>query len=145
MRWSKFALGAMVALTTATCLGLPQAEAIEIFSAGRPAASLNHGLVSTVAVYRGYHGAVHHRPGYHPGYRPVHPGYRPGYPAYRTAVWVRPARYTWPAGGALAAGAAIGFVSAAAVAASVGRPPQPGLCWYYTDPSQQKGFWDTCP
>ena len=24
-------------------------------------------------------------------------------------------------------------------------PPQPGLCWYYSDPSERNGFWDTCP
>ncbi len=26
-----------------------------------------------------------------------------------------------------------------------GPPPQPGLCWYYTDPSRRQGFWDACP
>ncbi|WP_156898110.1 hypothetical protein [Methylocapsa acidiphila] len=53
------------------------------------------------------------------------------------AAWVRP--YYW------APGAAIGFVTAATAAAWASAPPQPGLCWYYTDPSRRNGFWDTCP
>ena len=67
-------------------------------------------------------------------------GYRGG------AVWAgRPGWYRWPAGGAIAAGAAIGFVSAASAAAWAGAAPAPGLCWYYTDPSRHQGFWDACP
>jgi hypothetical protein len=62
----------------------------------------------------------------------------------RPGRWVRPARYTWRPGGAIAAGAAIGFV-AAATAAWAGAPPAPGYCWYYTDPSRTQGFWDACP
>ena len=57
--------------------------------------------------------------------------------------WARPDWYRWSPGGAIAAGAAIGFVTAAV--ATWATPPQPGLCWYYTDPSQQDGFWDACP
>jgi hypothetical protein len=100
------------------------------------------------------------RPGHRPGYRPpVHrPGVRPpvhrpgvGRPVGRPvvvaprAVWVgRPGWYRWNPGGAIAAGAAIGFVAATA-ATWAGPPPQPGLCWYYTDPSRTQGFWDACP
>lgn len=68
----------------------------------------------------------------------------------RTAVvggrggWARPGWYRWPAGGAIAAGAAIGFVSAATAAAWAGAAPAPGMCWYYTDPSRTQGFWDYC-
>ena len=43
-------------------------------------------------------------------------------------------------GGAIAAGAAIGFVAAATAAAWAGSPPAPGYCWYYTDPSRTQGF-----
>jgi hypothetical protein len=57
--------------------------------------------------------------------------------------WARPDWYRWSPGGAIAAGAALGFVTAAV--ATWATPPQPGLCWYYTDPSQQDGFWDACP
>jgi hypothetical protein len=68
----------------------------------------------------------------------VRPGVRPG-------GWVRPAHYYWRPGGAIAAGAAIGFVAAASAAAWAGAPPAPGYCWYYTDPSRTQGFWDVCP
>jgi hypothetical protein len=63
----------------------------------------------------------------------------------RPGGWVRPAHYTWRPGGAIAAGAAIGFVAAASAAAWAGSPPAPGYCWYYTDPSRTQGFWDACP
>ena len=46
------------------------------------------------------------RPGVRPGYRP---GYRPG-----GVAWARPSWYRWGPGGAIAAGAAIGFVAAGA-------------------------------
>jgi hypothetical protein len=59
--------------------------------------------------------------------------------------WVRPARYTWRPGGAIAAGAAIGFVTAATAVAWAGAPPVAGYCWYYTDQSRTEGFWDVCP
>ncbi|HYI27552.1 MAG TPA: hypothetical protein VD863_06840 [Bradyrhizobium sp.] len=69
----------------------------------------------------------------------VRPGYHGG-----GVRWARPARYGWPRGGAIAAGAAIGFVTAATAAAWAGSPPAPGMCWYYTDPSRTQGFWDYC-
>ncbi len=74
-------------------------------------------------------------------------GYRGGGAVVRrggAAVWRRPANYWWPAGGAIAAGAAIGVVSAATAAAWAGSAPAPGYCWYYTDPSRRQGFWDVC-
>jgi hypothetical protein len=86
-----------------------------------------------------------------PGARPVHPiarpGVRPVHPIARPGVrpWVRPARYYWLPGGAIAAGAAIGFVAAASVGAYAGIAPGPNYCWYYTDASRTKGFWDVCP
>ena len=58
--------------------------------------------------------------------------------------WARPSSYRWPVGGAIAAGAAIGFVTAATAAAWAGAAPAPGMCWYYTDPSRTQGFWDYC-
>jgi hypothetical protein len=69
----------------------------------------------------------------------VRPGYHGG-----GVRWARPTRYVWPRGGAIAAGAAIGFVTAATAAAWAGSPPAPGMCWYYTDPSRTQGFWDYC-
>jgi len=69
----------------------------------------------------------------------VRPGARAG------VWWVRPASYRWRPGGAIAAGAAIGFVTAATAAAWAGAPPAAGYCWYYTDASRTNGFWDRCP
>jgi hypothetical protein len=69
------------------------------------------------------------------------PGYRP--PA-RGVVVVAPHRY-WRPGGAIAAGAAIGFVAGATAVALAGTPPKPGYCWYYTSPAKTTGFWDVCP
>jgi hypothetical protein len=68
---------------------------------------------------------------------------RPGY-AGGGVRWARPGWYRWGPGGAIAAGAAIGFVAAGA-ALAYGTPPAPGMCWYYTDPSRTQGFWDYCP
>jgi hypothetical protein len=73
----------------------------------------------------------------------VRPGVRPV--PVRPGGWVRPAHYWWRPGGAIAAGAAIGFVTAATAAAWAGAAPAPGYCWYYTDPSRTQGFWDRCP
>ena len=84
-----------------------------------------------------------------PGVRPI--AVRPA-PVVRYAPryygsWYRP--YRWRPGGAIVAGAAIGFLSAAAVGTTyyyaVPRPPRPDLCWYYTDPTRRNGFWDFCP
>jgi hypothetical protein len=58
--------------------------------------------------------------------------------------WVRPGGYWWRPGGAIAAGAAVGFVTAATAAAWAGPPPGPNMCWYYTDQTRTQGFWDVC-
>ena len=108
---------------------------------GRPVAVARPGGVYRPGnVYRP--GGVY-RPGavYRPGgvYRPA-AVYRPGY----YGNWYRP--YRWRPGGAIAAGAAIGFLGAAAAASYYSAPPPaPGLCWYYTNPSRTAGFWDVCP
>jgi len=75
-------------------------------------------------------GAV--RPGYGAPYRP------------RGVVVVNPHRY-WRPGGAIAAGAAMGFIAGAAAVSLAGTPPKPGYCWYYTTPNRTQGFWDVCP
>ena len=93
----------------------------------------------------GYHGGWHGG-GYHGGW---HGGYRPGYGGWHggpvvVGGWRRP-YYGWAPGGAIAAGAAIGVLSAAAAAAYASTPaPARGLCWYYTNPSDTAGFWDVC-
>jgi hypothetical protein len=148
MIWSNVARGAAIAALLGST-PLP-ARAMEIVRGSSPAGYGNDGFVQEVVIVRGPHGGAYAgRPGgvhaYRPGYRPgYHPGYRPGYrPVY--AGWARPGWYHWGPGGAIAAGAAIGVLGAAAVAAWAPPAPAPGLCWYYTDPSQRNGFWDACP
>jgi hypothetical protein len=101
----------------------------------------------SAVVRPGWHGGgvrrSYVRPGWHGG--GVRRAYvRPVRPVPRTR-WVRPARYWWPVGGAIAAGAAIGYVSAARAAAWAGAAPAPGYCWFYTDSTRRRGFWDVCP
>jgi len=74
----------------------------------------------------------------------VNKGLYSGRHVYTGGNWVRPGAYWWPRGGAVAAGAALGFVTAAAAVAWAGTAPGPEYCWYYTDPSKRQGFWDYC-
>lgn len=102
----------------------------------------------------------HVRPGKHfakPGQhiRPVHQGNKRHYQGYgrhhhhkwhyNGGRWVRPSDYWWIAGGAIAAGAAIGYLTYSAASAWAYDPPGPDYCWYYTDPERTNGFWDACP
>lgn len=86
-----------------------------------------------------------HPPAQPPVTGPGHPGPVPAAkpPVPVSGGWARPGWYRWSPGGAIAADAALGFVSAAI--ATWATPPRPGLCWYYTDPTEQDGFWDDCP
>jgi hypothetical protein len=69
---------------------------------------------------------------------------QPGW-AWRGGRWIRPAGYWWRPGGAVAAGAALGVLAAGNVAPWVGAPPDPNMCWHYTDFwNQTQGFWDMC-
>jgi len=106
----------------------PAPDLIEVRAAGRHGGAVvgPRGGAASRTVVRG--GAV------------VRPGYAGG-----GVRWARPGWYRWPAGGAIAAGAALGFVTAASAAAWAGAAPAPGMCWYYTDPGRTQGFWDTCP
>jgi hypothetical protein len=133
---ASFALGAMMLLDGSTAgFAAPLTHADLAFS--------KDGGIVEIAAACGPRGcaAARRAPAarHYPAHRPVGGAVavRPG------ARWVRP--YRWPVGGAIAAGAAIGFVVAATAVAWAPPPPQPGLCWYYTDPSQRQGFWDVCP
>ncbi|MBN8453494.1 hypothetical protein [Accumulibacter sp.] len=46
--------------------------------------------------------------------------------------------------GEIVAGVVLGAVIAAAVRGSAPQPPTPGLCWYWSDPYQENGYWDRC-
>lgn len=81
----------------------------------------------------------------------IHPGLvgHPGFTVNRNVGirpgWVGPAHRWWRPGGAIAAGVAIGFLSATMASDWAGPPPAPGYCWYYTDITHWYGFWDQCP
>ena len=72
-------------------------------------------------------------------------GIHPGFVGHLRPGWARPAHFWWRPGGAVAAGAAIGFISATMASDWAGPPPAPGYCWYYTDITRWYGFWDECP
>jgi len=132
----------------------PQAGAIEL-QGSNPSAQLSEGMISKAYIaHRGVtrvgpRGGVYHRGATVGGYRGgayrgggVYRGagvYRGGY-----GGWARPSWYRWGAGGAIAAGAAIGVLATGAAIAYAGQPPAPGLCWYYTDPSYREGVGDAC-
>ncbi|MBQ0819856.1 hypothetical protein HPT29_000090 [Microvirga terrae] len=93
-----------------------------------------------VAARGAYGGAVARGPA---GNVAVRPGYRPPVPA---GGWYRPSSYWWRPGAAVAAGAALGFVTAAAATTYATSPaPAAGYCWYYTNSQRTQGFWDVCP
>ena len=149
-----------IAIATLIGFAAPQAGAIELF--GAPT-QMNDGFLHQVRAVRGgarHGGGTHRGGGVHHGmnrgnlnrgayahrgnFRGAHAN-RNVYRAGASGNWARPSGYYWPIGGAVAAGAALGFVSAAAAASWAGAAPGPNLCWYYTDPSRRAGFWDACP
>ena len=144
--------GMSCALAASVCLVmLSPASATIIAPAGSLRQQLKQDSAITEVVVRRGGGAAH---------RTTVVGPRGGVATSRTVVrggavvrpgvagagvrWARPGRYYWPRGGAIAAGAAIGFVTAATAAAWAGAAPAPGMCWYYTDPSRTQGFWGYC-
>ena len=118
-------------------LAAPEASAVVV----------RHGAYGGVGVHGRYGGGVYRGPGgnvygHGPGggvYRGGAYGYHGGvYRAGAYGGWARPGWYHWGAGGAIAAGAAIGVLATGAAIAYAGQPPAPGLCWYYTDPSYRR-------
>lgn len=53
--------------------------------------------------------------------------------------------FRWSTGVAIAADAALGFVTAASTAAGAGAASASGMCWNCTDPSRTQDFRDYCP
>jgi hypothetical protein len=155
------ALSGGIVIAMLLCLAAPQAEAVETYGVAPAVTGPGDGLLVQVREGGARHGdGGAHRGGYNRGVYAhrgnFHGANRYGARdinrnAYRTAnvyhggAWARPSGYSWPIGGAVAAGAALGFVSAAAAASWAGAAPGPNLCWYYTEPSRQQGFWDACP
>jgi hypothetical protein len=46
--------------------------------------------------------------------------------------------------GTIIGGIALGALLAGSAYAYVDRPPAPGLCWYWADPYERRGYWDYC-
>jgi hypothetical protein len=113
--------------------------------------------------------ALKHRPGHRPGgsigHRPIlkphRPVVRPPHhirpPQFRPPHHARPPQFRPPHRpvvvrpwhrkhyfGRVVAGVVIGSIVYAAVAGAVPASPAPGLCWYWTDSTQTRGYWDYC-
>ena len=87
------------------------------------------------------------RSGVYSGIRPgmqtgIRPGYQPGY----AGTGAIPGGYGWGPNSAIASGVARGVLPASKTNPMVaGQQPAPGYCWYYTNRSRTRGFWDVCP
>ncbi|HET9700336.1 MAG TPA: hypothetical protein VFP70_05385, partial [Burkholderiales bacterium] len=46
--------------------------------------------------------------------------------------------------GDIVAGVILGAVIASAARGVAPPPPSPELCWYWSDPYQERGYWDRC-
>src|SRR3712207_933012 len=96
-----------------------------------PRGTVARGPQGGVAARGAYGGAMARGP---VGNVAARPGYRPPVPA---GGWYRPPSYCWRPGAAVAAGAALGFVTAAAATTYATSPaPAAGYCWYYTHPQR---------
>lgn len=134
-------------LAVAMALFLPvAAEALPSAPARLPEALTIDPLVQPAATVRRINRPAL-RPAVKPARRPVvgrplpshRPGFRPNRPIVVVRPWV-PKRHF----GRVIAGVVLGTVVFAAVAGSVPAPPAPNLCWYWTDNSQTRGYWDYC-
>jgi hypothetical protein len=94
-----------------------------------------------------HHAAGRHDGGRHHGGR--HDGRRHGKNVVvnrNVRVVARPVR-VWsrrPYYGQVVGGVALGTIIAASVIGSAPVAPAPNMCWYWTDPSQSRGYWDYC-
>ncbi|MEH2513978.1 hypothetical protein V1291_005332 [Nitrobacteraceae bacterium AZCC 1564] len=79
------------------------------------------------------------RPGMQTGIRP---GFQPGF----AGTGAIPGGYGFGPRSAIASGVARGVLPASKTNPMVaGQQPAPGYCWYYTNRSRTRGFWDVCP
>ena len=62
-----------------------------------------------------------------------------GRPYWHARPWVRRPYY-----GRIVAGVALGTLITVAVVGAVPRRPAPDLCWYWSDPYRNRGYWDYC-
>lgn len=103
--------------------------------AGRPGGGHHHGGGGK---HVGRPGGGHHHGGRHNAGRHGH--------GRNVVVVKRPVR-VWtnrPYYGRYVGGVALGTIIAASVIGSAPVAPAPNMCWYWTDPSQSRGYWDYC-
>jgi hypothetical protein len=62
-----------------------------------------------------------------------------GRPYWYARPWVRRPYY-----GRVVAGVALGTLITVAVVGAVPHRPAPDLCWYWSDPYRNRGYWDYC-
>ena len=77
----------------------------------------------------------------------------PSYVEKSRVVVVRPGRRVWIVrpwhrrpyyGTAIVGGLALGTLLAAGAYYARPAPPAPGTCWYWSNPSRTRGYWDYC-
>jgi hypothetical protein len=131
------------------CVGAATAVALLTASLAAPAAAMpltNAGIgaldASVVQVQ------WPNKPGFGGKPGPAKPGWKPGpgpgpHPGGPGGHWAHHGGGHWH-NGVWVPALAFGVLGAAAAAAMFGAPPQPGMCWYYDDPSQTTGHWDYC-
>lgn len=65
----------------------------------------------------------------------------------RTTVIVRRPVRVWsprPYYGTIIAGVTLGTIIAVSAAAAAPKPPAPNLCWFWSNSTQTRGYWDYC-
>ena len=78
-------------------------------------------------------------PGYGYGYRGGYGGGYRGGPGWGYRPWYRRPYY-----GAIIGGIALGSIIAVTAYGIAPPRPRPDLCWYWTSPDRQRGYWDYC-
>ena len=83
-------------------------------------------------------------PGYYRGggpgyYRGGGPGYYRGGPGWGYRPW-----YGRPYYGTIIGGIALGSIIAVTAYGLAPPRPRPDLCWYWTSPDRNRGYWDYC-
>lgn len=91
-------------------------------------------------------GAQHWRDGRRGPPRVHSRGFRPqGYGRWHRNHLVHRRWHRRPYYGTIIGGIAVGaLLAGSAYYAYAGAPPAPGLCWYWADPYERRGYWDYC-
>ena len=109
---------------------LPTQASAGVYS---PAASAAAGDVSSSLVTDVQYGRHRH------GYRP------PGYHRWHKHHMAHRGWHRRPHYGRIIGGVALGtLLAGSAYYAYAGAPPAPGLCWYWADRYEERGYWDYC-